>query len=62
MSTVVPLYSGHLSIVDTVPKNGRNHGQSLIEKHPYSGQKQWIPLLVYKLPIKIYYKVPMVLY
>ena len=33
------LYSGHLSIADTFPKNGWNHGQSLIEKPLYSGQK-----------------------
>ena len=33
------LYSGHLSIADTFLKNGWTHGQSLIEKPLYSGQK-----------------------
>ena len=33
------LYSGHLSIADTIRKNGWKHGHSLIEKTLYSGQK-----------------------
>ena len=33
------LYSGHLSIADTIPKNGCNHDHSLIEKHLHGGHK-----------------------
>ena len=33
------LYSEHLSIADTIHKNGWNHGHGLIGKPLYSGQK-----------------------
>ena len=66
------LYSGHLSIADTFPKNEWNHDQSLIEKPFYTGHHFWKPMAVLywhwplysgqPLLIKIYYKVAMFLY
>ena len=38
------LYSGHLSMADTILKKGWNHSQSLMGKPHYSGQMKQTPL------------------